>query len=123
MIKRHLAFLRNKSLAATRTSFAQFEGKAVCAYNCSLLSTIMSRQGPANKIRVQLGYEEQHGTFAANDQSKITTLRCVFCNQDKQLDAFSKTQVTKATFNPITKSRSKLRVKSVRKPKARRSLA
>ncbi|KAI9493668.1 Stc1 domain-containing protein [Zychaea mexicana] len=61
----------------------------------------MSRQGAAGKFRIQPAVQDGYGAFRANDQAPaIKTLRCVFCDQEKQLDAFSKTQVAKATHNP-----------------------
>ncbi|KAI9027138.1 hypothetical protein CLU79DRAFT_788620 [Phycomyces nitens] len=60
----------------------------------------MSRQGPAGKFRIQPGFQDGYGTQGANDQSpKLKSLRCVFCSIDKPLDAFSQTQIQKATFN------------------------
>ncbi|KAI8085143.1 uncharacterized protein BX664DRAFT_338620 [Halteromyces radiatus] len=42
-----------------------------------------------------------YSAFGANSQAvTITSLKCTFCNMDKPLDAFSKTQVMKATYNP-----------------------
>ncbi|CAO3633434.1 unnamed protein product [Cunninghamella echinulata] len=39
--------------------------------------------------------------YNSNSQvANVRTLQCVFCKIDKPLDAFSKTQVSKATFNP-----------------------
>ncbi|KAI8335736.1 hypothetical protein BC941DRAFT_338224, partial [Chlamydoabsidia padenii] len=32
--------------------------------------------------------------------ASVTHLRCTFCDMDKPLDAFSKTQIMKGTFNP-----------------------
>ncbi|KAL0092556.1 hypothetical protein J3Q64DRAFT_1719539 [Phycomyces blakesleeanus] len=61
----------------------------------------MSRQGPAGKFRIQPAFQDGYGTQGANDQSpKLKSLRCVFCSIDKPLDAFSQTQIQKATFNP-----------------------
>ncbi|KAI8140733.1 hypothetical protein BJV82DRAFT_622298 [Fennellomyces sp. T-0311] len=61
----------------------------------------MSRQGPAGKFRVTPAYQEGYGAYMANDQTPtVKKLRCVFCNEEKQLDAFSKTQIAKATYNP-----------------------
>ncbi|ORZ20209.1 hypothetical protein BCR42DRAFT_408214 [Absidia repens] len=42
-----------------------------------------------------------HSTYKANTQlTSSTTLKCTFCKQEKSLEAFSKTQITKATYNP-----------------------
>ncbi|KAI9316746.1 Stc1 domain-containing protein [Dichotomocladium elegans] len=61
----------------------------------------MSRQGPAGKFRLETSWNDPHGTFKSNDQQPAPkSLKCVFCNQEKRIDAFSKTQVQKATFNP-----------------------
>ncbi|KAI7863611.1 hypothetical protein BDF14DRAFT_1842565 [Spinellus fusiger] len=61
----------------------------------------MSRNGPAGKIHLENAFHNGHSTQGANDQSpKIKSLRCIFCSMDKPLDAFSQTQIQKATFNP-----------------------
>ncbi|CAO3592324.1 unnamed protein product [Absidia cylindrospora] len=40
-------------------------------------------------------------SYKANSQLvPSTTLKCTFCKQEKPLDAFTKTQITKATYNP-----------------------
>ncbi|KAI8890015.1 hypothetical protein K501DRAFT_237674 [Backusella circina FSU 941] len=42
-----------------------------------------------------------HSSAGSNNQAEtLKTLKCVFCNEDKPLDAFSATQIQKATFNP-----------------------
>ncbi|CDH56129.1 hypothetical protein RO3G_16263 [Lichtheimia corymbifera JMRC:FSU:9682] len=57
--------------------------------------------GPAGKFHIEASWNEAHGTYRANDQMPLPkTLKCIFCDQEKQLDAFSKTQLAKATFNP-----------------------
>ncbi|KAI7908059.1 Stc1 domain-containing protein [Cokeromyces recurvatus] len=59
----------------------------------------MSHQGPAGRFNnfVQ-NMNKPSGPNAQIQQLK--TLRCVFCNMDKPLDAFSSTQIQKATYNP-----------------------
>ncbi|CAO3685834.1 unnamed protein product [Rhizopus stolonifer] len=43
-----------------------------------------------------------HSTANANRQyGPLKSLKCVFCNVDKPLDAFSQTQIAKATHNPF----------------------
>ncbi|CEG73454.1 hypothetical protein RMATCC62417_08833 [Rhizopus microsporus] len=41
-----------------------------------------------------------HSATNANNNQRLQKLKCVFCNTDKPLDAFSQTQISKATFNP-----------------------
>ncbi|KAI8386989.1 hypothetical protein BD560DRAFT_383444 [Blakeslea trispora] len=62
----------------------------------------MSRPGPAGKYNNFAnglhGYSANKSNTHQHEQ--IKTLRCVFCDTDKPLDAFSQTQIAKATFNP-----------------------
>ncbi|CAO3594803.1 unnamed protein product [Absidia cylindrospora] len=45
-------------------------------------------------------YQFGHSTFQANTQNvTVTALKCTFCEVEKPLDAFSKTQVMKVTYN------------------------
>ncbi|GAN10650.1 hypothetical protein MAM1_0381c10194 [Mucor ambiguus] len=62
----------------------------------------MSLQDPAGRYNnVASGYNKNGSANGANSQAKqLKTLRCVFCDMDKPLDAFSATQIQKATYNP-----------------------
>ncbi|ORY94846.1 hypothetical protein BCR43DRAFT_494690 [Syncephalastrum racemosum] len=63
----------------------------------------MNRTGPAGRFsNAAYSNLDPHGTYKANDQTTALpkTLHCVFCNEDKQLDAFTKSQIAKVTYNP-----------------------
>ncbi|CAO3611446.1 unnamed protein product [Cunninghamella blakesleeana] len=51
--------------------------------------------------RPATNFMNYNASYNSNSQTvTVKTLQCIFCKMDKPLDAFSKTQVAKATFNP-----------------------
>ncbi|KAL7335196.1 hypothetical protein PS15p_200705 [Mucor circinelloides] len=61
----------------------------------------MTDRRPAGKYNNIVKSINTNSSAGANVQTDVPkTLRCVFCQKDKPLEAFSATMISKATYNP-----------------------